>query len=118
VLGGRPLALGAARARRASPGAVSVCMTGGHGEWFVQGFGADGLPEGNHASRAPAEAARCAGHRVVAGNQAEARVALRGAGEALAMLPDARRFPLLPEPLVTASLAPLYGRPPDARLPA
>ncbi len=36
---------------------------------------------------------------------------------ALALLPDARSFPLLPQALVTADLAPIYGRPPDARLP-
>jgi tRNA threonylcarbamoyl adenosine modification protein YeaZ len=36
----------------------------------------------------------------------------------LDILPDARRFPLLPQSLLTANLAPLYGRPPDARLPA
>jgi hypothetical protein len=35
----------------------------------------------------------------------------------LDILPDARCFPLLPEALLTADLSPLYGRPPDARLP-
>ena len=37
---------------------------------------------------------------------------------ASALLPDARCFALLPTALCGASLAPLYGRPPDARLPA
>lgn len=118
VLGYPTLGLVAAMAQRIAPGPVSVCMTGGHGEWFVEDFGADGLSEGNQASLAPAEAAHGAAHRAVAGNQAEALVALRGHGQALPLLPDARSFALLPEPLVTASLAPLYGRPPDARLPA
>jgi hypothetical protein len=35
----------------------------------------------------------------------------------LDILPDARHFPALPPSLLTADLAPLYGRPPDARLP-
>lgn len=118
VLGYPTLALVAAMARRDYPGAVSVCMTGGHGEWFVQDFAVDGLPEHDQASLPPEEAARTIGHPTVAGSQAEALVALRGNGRALSILPDAREFPLLPDGLPTASLAPLYGRPPDARLPA
>ena len=46
VLGYPTLALVAAMARETHPGDVTVCMTGGHGEWFVQDFDADGLPEG------------------------------------------------------------------------
>src|SRR5689334_15610495 len=46
VRGYPTLALVAATARREEAGPVSVCMTGGHGEWFVQDFAADGLPEG------------------------------------------------------------------------
>ena len=37
VLGYPTLGLVAAMAREAHPGPVTVCMTGGHGEWFVQG---------------------------------------------------------------------------------
>lgn len=118
VLGYPTLALVAAMARQTHPGPVTVCMAGGHGEWFVQEFDAAGLPEGGHASLEPHVAAAAAWHRLVAGSQAEALMALRGAGEALALLPDARAFPLLPEALLSANLAPLYGRAPDARLPA
>ena len=118
VLGYPTLALVAAMAREQDPGPVTVCMTGGHGEWFVQDFAATGLPERDLASLAPAEAAATARHPRVAGSQAEALVARRGDGVALPLLPDARRFPLLPEALLSRSLAPLYGRPPDARLPA
>ena len=96
---------------------VVVCMTGGHGEWFVQDFGADGRPESEHASLAPAEAA-AGGHALVAGTQAPVLVAARGSGEALDLLPDAREFLLLSYDRLTATLSPLYGRPPDARLPA
>jgi hypothetical protein len=37
---------------------------------------------------------------------------------ALDILPDARHFSALPPGLLTNNLAPLYGRPPDTRLPA
>jgi tRNA threonylcarbamoyladenosine biosynthesis protein TsaB len=118
VLGYPTLALVAAMAReQAGAQPVTVAMTGGHGEWFVQRFGADGLSLSALASLAPEAAAHATANELVAGSQAEALVALRGHGSALALLPDARRFPLLPETLVTPDLAPLYGRPPDARLP-
>lgn len=118
-LAGYPtLALIAAMAReQAGAQPVTVAMTGGHGEWFMQEFAADGLPAGDLASLRPEDAARNAAAGLVAGTQAEALVALRDRGEALTLLPDARRFPLIPEALVGAQLAPLYGRPPDARLP-
>jgi len=111
------LALVAAMARESTAGSVSVCMSGGHGEWFVQNFAADGSQEGALVSLSPAAAAEAASHPLVAGTQAEALVALRGSGAALPLLPDARSFPLLPEAFLDSDLTPLYGRPPDARLP-
>jgi len=116
VLGYPTLALVAAMARRIHPGPITVCMTGGHGEWFVQDFSSDGYAEAGHASLPPLQAS-LAGHERVAGSQARSLVDQRGHGEALDLLPDARLFQLLPESLLTTSLAPLYGRPPDARLP-
>jgi tRNA threonylcarbamoyl adenosine modification protein YeaZ len=119
VLGYPTLALVAAMARQAHPGPVTVCMTGGHGEWFVQDFGADALPESEVRSQSPAQAAAQVRHGLMAGSQAKALKALaHSEGEALDFLPDARCFPLLPEAMLTADLSPLYGRPPDARLPA
>ena len=118
LVGYPTLALVAAMAReQAGSKAVTVAMNGGHGEWFVQDFGADGLPAGELASLKPEEAASAAMAALVAGTQAEALVGARGSGTALPLHPDARQFPLLPDALVTADLAPLYGRPPDARLP-
>nr|WP_166175034.1 tRNA (adenosine(37)-N6)-threonylcarbamoyltransferase complex dimerization subunit type 1 TsaB [Altererythrobacter segetis] len=117
VLGYPTLALVAAMARARHPGAVTVCMSGGHGEWFVQAFGADGRAVGALASLAPAQAAEAATRPIVAGSQAEALVALRGSGTALALLPDAREFPLLPPAVLDSDLTPIYGRAPDARLP-
>ena len=117
VLGYPTLALVAAMARRTHPGPITVCMSGGHGEWFVQNFAANGYAEASHASLPPQQAAD-GRHELVAGSQARPLVDRRGHGQALVLLPDARSFPLLPENLLTTSLAPLYGRPPDARLPA
>ncbi len=117
LLGYPTLALVAAMARAERPGPVTVCMTGGHGEWFVQGFGPDGAALAPLASLTPAQAATLGGADLVAGSQAEALVALRGNGAALTLLPDARSFLLLPASALTADTAPLYGRAPDARLP-
>ena len=114
VLGYPTLALVAAMAREAHPGPVTVCMTGGHGEWFVQDFAADGLPEAPLASLSPAQASERHRHEIVAGSQAAAMALGR---IALDILPDARRFGLLPPSLLTPDLSPIYGRAPDARLP-
>ena len=104
-----------ARSRRgAQP--VTAAMTGGHGEWFVQTFAADGTPMGALASLPPQAAAEQSA-ALVAGTQAEALVGLRGSGEALALLPDARDFALLPPAALQSDPKPLYGRAPDAKLP-
>jgi tRNA threonylcarbamoyladenosine biosynthesis protein TsaB len=118
LVGYPTLALVAAMARGRSGGrALAVAMTGGHGEWFVQRFAADGAPLGPLASLSPAEAASACPEPLVAGSQAEALVAARGEGEALALWPDARALPLLPDAAITPEVHPLYGRAPDARLP-
>lgn len=95
---------------------VTVAMTGGHGEWFVQGYAEDGTTIQPLASLPPAAAAQ-QGTELVAGSQAEALVKARGFGEAVALWPDARSFRLLPETALIAEIHPLYGRAPDARLP-
>lgn len=94
---------------------LTVANTGGHGEWFVEGFGADLATTRPLASLRP-EAAIAVPEPLVAGSQAEALVAARGFGEALALLPDARAFALLPLAFLRPA-APIYGRPPDALLP-
>ncbi|KRA82918.1 tRNA (adenosine(37)-N6)-threonylcarbamoyltransferase complex dimerization subunit type 1 TsaB [Altererythrobacter sp. Root672] len=117
VSGYPTLALIAAMAQQQRPGPVTVCTTGGHGEWFVQNFDGSGRPEDELVSLTPEKAALFARHPSVAGNQSEALVELRGDGDARPLLPDARSLLLLPTALFTSTLAPLYGRPPDARLP-
>jgi tRNA threonylcarbamoyl adenosine modification protein YeaZ len=104
---------------RGSRGARPACvaMSGGHGQWFVQAFAADGRTLRPLGSLTPAEAVEQAEEALVAGSQAEALVEARGTGEALALWPDARDFPRLPAFAVTGEVRPLYGRAPDARLP-
>jgi len=118
VLGFPTLALLAAQAR-AIAGAQDVlaATTAGHGEWFTARFAADGSILTPLAALAPEAAAR-ATTPLVAGSQAEALVALRGTGKALAIAPDARSFHLLAATDLCETLAPIYGRAPDARLPA
>lgn len=119
VLGYPTLALVAAMAREERPGPVTVAMTGGHGEWFVQDFGADGLPEHKLRSQTPEQAWSEIHYSVAAGSKARELLSLDGPGMvALDILPDARKFHLLPLTLLTADLSPIYGRGPDARLPA
>jgi len=93
VLGYPTLALVAAMTRGDTPGPVTVCMSGGHGEWFVQDFAANGLPASELASLPAALAAEAACAELVAGNQAEALVALRGRGRAMDLRSDARAWP-------------------------
>ncbi|MXO66857.1 tRNA (adenosine(37)-N6)-threonylcarbamoyltransferase complex dimerization subunit type 1 TsaB [Altericroceibacterium endophyticum] len=96
---------------------VSVAMTGGHGEWFVQNFSGDTQPDGDLRSLKPDDAAQYAAHDLVAGTQAAALIERRGHGSVLEILPDARCFASLPAHQLTTELSPFYGRPPDAKLP-
>ena len=121
VRGYPTLALVAAIAQdRPETGEVTVCMNGGHGQWFVQNYEADGLPQGSAASLVPDEAATGTVHPLIVGNRAEqlAELIAHAALEALDTLPDARHTLRLPERLLTANLSPIYGRAPDAKLPA
>ena len=115
LVGYPTLALVAAQADLAQP--LTVCMTGGHGEWFVQDFNGDSTPASPLASMRPDDAAAFAQHPCVVGSQAEALVALRGHGRAVVLLPDARAFQSLPDSALTSAATPLYGRAPDAKLP-
>ena len=97
--------------------AIDVAMTGGHGEWFCQRFDERGLARGPVASHRPEDAVRLLTATIVAGSQAEALVAARGSGTALALWPDARGFFALPPTSIRPDPQPVYGRAPDARLP-
>jgi len=116
VVGYPTLALVAAMARaRCGDLPVCVAMTGGHGEWFVAGYGADGEELRPCAGLSPENAAQVL-EPLIAGSQAKALVAARGSGEALPLWPDAREFTLL-DPALLGPAELHYGRAPDARLP-
>ncbi|MFT4056406.1 MAG: tRNA (adenosine(37)-N6)-threonylcarbamoyltransferase complex dimerization subunit type 1 TsaB [Novosphingobium sp.] len=119
IVGYPTLALIAAMARD-SEGAQSLAIvtSGGHGEWFVESFAANGTGMHALASLRPDAAVASAIEDLVVGSQAQALVAARGFGRALPLLPDARAFPLLPSSSLLAEIHPLYGRGPDAKLPA
>lgn len=118
ILGYPTLALVAAQALDASGTEdVLVCMTGGHGEWFTQGFDRALATTAPLASLVPADAAT-ASQALVAGTKAAELVQLRGTGEALPLHPDARSFALLGPELLTDDITLIYGRAPDAQLPA
>lgn len=107
------VAASAADAIAAADGAL-VVMEGGHGQWFVQPFAADLSPVGGVRSLLPGEAVAAPGDLVV-GNRADTFVALRGAGTAIAALPDARAFSRLPAAALRDNPTPMYGRAPDAK---
>ncbi len=96
---------------------VDVAMAGGHGEFYMQPFSAQGLPLHQHASLSPVQAAAISTAAVIAGTRATALVELRKSGEAMEAWPDAAFALMLPDELLIEELAPIYGRPPDAKLP-
>lgn len=114
VLGYPTLALVAVRSWQPTPRSVTVCVNGGHGEWFVQDFTND-RPDSPARSLTP-EAAHAAGARsVIVGNRAKELAALfDDERTALPLLPDARAARLLHETRLTHDLTPIYGRAPDA----
>ena len=117
VLGYPTLALLAAKAQSVRPQtSVTVCVSGGHGEWFVQDFGGDGLPLGEAASLTPDAMRDRPVQALLAGNRAAALAALDPAlpAEVIDCIPDARSVPLIPSPLLISALTPIYGRGPDA----
>nr|WP_298928980.1 tRNA (adenosine(37)-N6)-threonylcarbamoyltransferase complex dimerization subunit type 1 TsaB [uncultured Erythrobacter sp.] len=114
VLGYPTLALIAARARKEGHAAVTVCMNGGHGEWFVQNFDADG--SSSALSSLSPEAALASGVLpVIAGNRAQEFADLLGDGRtAMDLLPDARFTADLADDALITDMSPIYGRAPDA----
>lgn len=100
------------------PTGFLVCMSGGHGEWFVQPFNPARHPAGPVVSLTPEAAVERFEEPIVIGSRAEQFAALRGWGEARSVLPDARYIGWIHSDQLTSKLSPIYGRPPDARLPA
>lgn len=99
---------------------LTVCMNGGHGQWFVQNYNGDGTARSEASSLQPAEAAAAEVFPDIAGNRAEDLAAMLGDGTATPFdcLPDARHALGLPDSVLTSDLSPIYGRAPDAKAPA
>jgi len=113
VLGYPTLAVVAAQVTEADD--VTVCMNGGHGEWFVQSY-SGGKPSNDLRSLTPEAAITSNPARVIAGNRAgEFAQTLSDERTALDLLPNASAALLLDEGMLTANLAPIYGRAPDAK---
>lgn len=116
VLGYPTLTMVAARTWQPDPRAVTVCMAGGHGEYFIQNFANGTQAEDEVQSLPPEDAARACKHTVIAGNRARELAQMLGDNRlALDLLPDARAAYLLHGTCLTANLTPIYGRPPDAK---
>jgi tRNA threonylcarbamoyl adenosine modification protein YeaZ len=98
---------------------VTTAITGGHGEVFFQRFACSPLvPLTELASRTPDAAAASTPDEVVFGTGAEALVAARGWGVAEPLLPCAADVRHLPVAFRELPPTPLYGRAPDAKVPA
>jgi tRNA threonylcarbamoyl adenosine modification protein YeaZ len=96
---------------------VTVAMAAGHGEWFVQSFGADGSAIDEVVSLVPDKAVHAARADLVAGNVAAMLVEMRESGDSLDLLPDARFAMQLGVASISRDISPIYGRAPDATLP-
>ncbi|MCK0127941.1 tRNA (adenosine(37)-N6)-threonylcarbamoyltransferase complex dimerization subunit type 1 TsaB [Erythrobacter sp. F6033] len=115
VFGYPTLALIAAQARQISERSVTVCMNGGHGEWFVADF--DGSTnDGAFQSLTPDAAVQRGALDQIAGNRAaDFANRLADGRSAIDILPDASAVGLLHNGQLTAVLNPIYGRAPDAK---
>lgn len=91
-----------------------VVMEGGHGQWFVQPFGADLMPLAKLESLLPDDAITL-NYDLIIGNRAEKFVELKRAGRSVAAVPDARSAVHLPEASFFDDPSPMYGRAPDAK---
>jgi tRNA threonylcarbamoyladenosine biosynthesis protein TsaB len=111
LLGMSSLALIAAGAGSDSAAAV----IGGHGELFVQQFGAAGEPQGELVNAPPPVAAAATSANLVVGSGARQLVEARGWGEAREAWPSAADALKLPESLRNLPPRPVYARAPDAR---
>ena len=113
VLGYPTLALVFSAAEQCGP--ATVCMNGGHGEWFVQNFDVNGSGGELH-SISPDAAAAGEVHGTVLGNRAQELIDLVGGNRtAIALLPNASMAHLLKRGVPTTDLTPIYGRAPDAK---
>lgn len=103
------------RAEAGEDAAVDVAMIGGHGEWFFQTFGEDGVAQGPVQALIPAAAREVARAPLAAGSCADALAEGRAGVTARTIWPAARSFPLLASRDLESAPRPIYCRPPDAK---
>lgn len=97
-------------------GPVAAALAGGHGELFVQQFRRAPLRAASDVVNLPPDrAAQAIDAELVVGTGAEALVAARGHGTALAINPSASNLLALPPALRSLEPRPIYARAPDAR---
>lgn len=97
---------------------VTVCMAGGHGEWFVQDFVRGGRPLTALASLSPEAAVARGAMDRIAGTKADEFASLLGASaRSDHLLPDARMLSQMDTTQISSDIGPIYGRGPDAKLP-
>lgn len=100
-------------------GPLAVVLEGGHGEVFMQGFTASPLvPTEPLASLRPDAALAALRGRLAVGNGVRWLTDLDPALRVSEALPHAAAAHLLPDDLAALPPRPLYGRAPDAKLPA
>ncbi len=117
VRGYSSLALVAAAALARTPrDAVAAVLEAGHGEVFMQIFGAGPVALDDPVSLPPAEAAARIGTVAVVGSGLARLAGMLPPGEDA--LPDARDVGLLTPALADRDPRPFYGRAPDATIPA
>ncbi len=98
---------------------LAVLIEGGHGEVFMQGFTTSPLePSDALASLRPDAALAALAGRTAVGSGVRWLIPLDSTLSESALLPDASRAHLLPPALTGLPPRPLYGRAPDAKLPA
>lgn len=117
LIGYPTLSLVAAMAQSREARPVTVCMNGGHGEWFVQHFDQNGAPEAEAASLSPQLAQDQPHHSFIAGNKAQEFITIRDSDylDSSVSLPSARDALSISEANRTRVISPVYGRPPDAK---
>ena len=96
---------------------VAACVTGGHGELFVQQFDAHLEPASELMNLTPGAAAAATSARLVVGSGAGQLVEARGWGEAREAWPSAANTLKLQRRLRELPAKPVYARAPDARVP-
>ncbi|MEP2102999.1 MAG: tRNA (adenosine(37)-N6)-threonylcarbamoyltransferase complex dimerization subunit type 1 TsaB [Parasphingorhabdus sp.] len=97
------------------PAPVFVVMIGGHGEYFVQNFSADGSAVDDLLSLSPEVALRHAKADHFAGSAAQSLASLTSDITYSTILPDASKSIQLTDSYEYLDAAPVYGRAPDAQ---